>query len=242
MKFERLPYHIRHGWPVLGVILLVAGIFFWRPGKPVPVPAKHVAAVVATTNLTTATNLVAAPKSPAPSPLPYATFQKRPFAVALQTGNYGWTTNDGRDPLVIRELAHNDFEYRRMLDENSTIYRRQLVYQKNPFSLAAQRAVHFDQPLSRLTLPNLDGQELTVDISRTEIEAGGDRGILTGRLAGRPDSLVSIAFIGGREGFTVVSPADKIYLYAEPREPGELVVKRFDPATYGGVLAGCGVK
>ena len=224
----------------LAFLVIVAGIFFRHPKKQNLPSPKIIAA--STNDLNSVTNPVAGKTAGAPSPVQYVTFQKKPFAVVEQTQNYAWTTNDGRDPKNIRELAHNDFEYARMMKENATIFRRQLVYQKNPFALAAQKFVHFAQPISQLTLPNLDGQELTVDISKTEIEAGGDRGILTGKLAGRNDSLVSIAFIGGREGFTVVSPEDKIYLYAEPREPGELVVKKFDPTTYAGVLEGCGVK
>lgn len=242
MKMPLPPGKIRHLALLVPLIIFGVGLFFcWTAKRQTMPPVRNQASVPATNSNATAA-FTPVTNSHAPSPIQYASFQKKPFAVVAQTGNYAWTTNDGRNPQVIRELAHNDFEYQRMLDENSTIYRRQLVYQKNPFSLAAQKAVHFGEPISQLTLPNLDGQELTVDITKTEIEAGGDRGILTGKLAGRGDSLVSIAFIGGREGFTVVSPDDKIYLYAEPREPGELVVKKFDPATYGGVLAGCGGK
>lgn len=162
-----------------------------------------------------------------------------PFPAVLQTDHYGWTTNDGRNPQFMRALAHNEAEYARMLNENNTIYRRELVYQKNPFSLAAQRAVHSSEPISHLTLPGLDGQELAVDVTKSEIESGGDRGTITGKLAGRGDSMVVVAFAGGREGFTVISPEDSLYLHAEPREPGEIVVKSIDPNTYGGELDGC---
>ena len=58
--------------------------------------------------------------------------------------------------------------------------------------------------------------------------------VFSGRLPGREDSLVTIAFAGGREAFTVVSPADNLNLVAEPREPGELVIKSIIPELYGG--------
>ena len=81
-----------------------------------------------------------------------------------------------------------------------------------------------------------DGVELRVEVTKTEFEAGGDRGVLTGRIPGRSDSMVTIAFFGGREGFTVISPQDRIFLQAEPREPGEVLVKSIDPERYGGAI------
>jgi hypothetical protein len=42
-----------------------------------------------------------------------------------------------------------------------------------------------------------------------------------------------VAFVNGREAFTVISPRNQIYLQAEAREPGEIVVKNINPSTYG---------
>ena len=52
--------------------------------------------------------------------------------------------------------------------------------------------------------------------------------------------MVTLAFKGGREAFTVLSPEDDLYLQADPREPGELIVKRIDPDTY--VVGKCGTE
>jgi hypothetical protein len=175
-------------------------------------------------------------------PLPDATqieeAQKHPFAVAHESAAYQWTAADGKDTNIIRRLAHNDLEYERMVKENPTIYRRQLVYHKAGFTLQAQQAVQSGQSIRQVTLPGLDGQELSVAVTKTDLESGGDRGIFYGKLPDRPDSLVTVAFINGREAFTVVSPQDQLYLHAESHEPGELVVKSVDPKTYGGGVCG----
>lgn len=164
----------------------------------------------------------------------FAWFRVHPFAAAETNGDYAWTAEDGKDTNIIRQLAHNALEYQRMVAENSTIYRRQLVYHAKGFSLLAQQAVQTGRRIQQLTLPGLDGQELPVVVTKTDFESGGDRGLFYGKLPGRPDSMVTAAFINGREAFTVVSPQDQIYLQAEARGPGEIVVKSIDPNTYGG--------
>jgi hypothetical protein len=159
-------------------------------------------------------------------------FRLRPFAVVREQGAYQWTAEDGRDPAVIRQLAHNPLEAERMLEENSRIFARQLVYHQGGFSLLAQ-AARMGNSMSELTIPGLDGQAYEVELAKNEFEAGGDRGAIAGRLKNRPDSMVTIAFQGGREAFTLVSTEDHLFLVAEPRESGELIVKRVDPEKYG---------
>jgi hypothetical protein len=164
----------------------------------------------------------------------FSWFQARPFPVAESNALYQWTSEDGRDTNVILRLAHNDLEYARMVAENSTIFRRQLVYHPEGFSLLAQQAVQSGQSVAQLALPGLDGETVPVTVTRTDFESGGDRGLFYGKVAGRPDSMVTVAFIAGREAFTVISPQDRIFLQAEAREPGEIIVKSIDPKTYGG--------
>ena len=212
--------------------IFVAGIFFWRSEKQLPSAEKKVVVVALKNNFNAA----------APSPVPYAAFQKKPFAVIEQTVNYSWTTNDGRQPQFIRQLAHNEFEYARMVQENDTIYRRQLVYHKQTLSALTQHAMQSGEPIRELTVPGLDGQEFQVEVRNLEIAEGGNSGTFSGHILGKPDSMVTFAFKNGREAFTVVSLAEKIFLSAEPREPGELVVKQFDPVKYGGGNLSCGVE
>ena len=163
----------------------------------------------------------------------FSWFRSHPFKVAKAASGFEWTAEDGKDTNIIRQLAHNELEYQRMVNENSVIYRRQLVYHPEGFTVSAQRAVQAGQSIPQLTLPGLDGQELPVTVTRTDFESGGDKGIFYGKLAGDPDSMVTVAFINGWESFTVVSKQNQIFLHAEAREPGELVVKKIDPSTYG---------
>lgn len=232
--------------------LVAAGTTAWLLGRT---DRNQTAAKPTPTN-STASLVVAAnsPQTGGPSPaaatsvrvtstrsLPVKTFpwfQTHPFKVAKSSEAFGWTAEDGKDTNVIRLLAHNELEYQRMANENSTIYRRQLVYHPDGFTLQSQQAMQSGQSIQQLTLPSLDGQELPVTVTKTDFESGGDKGIFYGKLAGDPDSMVTVAFINGWESFTVISRQNQIFLHAEARGPGELVVKQINPDTYGTGLCG----
>lgn len=168
----------------------------------------------------------------------FPSFRQRPLAVAHESRSHQWTAANGRDTNVIRQLAHNDLEYQRMVGESARIERRQLVYRKDTAAAVVERARLTGQPVRQLTLPAFDGEELVFAIARADLNPAGQQGTFTGTLAGRPDAMVTLAFKGGREAFTVLSPTDKLYLVGEPREPGEVIVKQIDPETY--VPGGCG--
>ena len=163
----------------------------------------------------------------------YASFQKRPFAVVRESDTYQWTAEDGKDTNVIRQLAHNELEYRRMVIENNGIYARQLVYHTEPFVKQAQQAVQSGRGIQQITLPGLDGQELQALVTRTELKDGGSQGMFYGKLPDDPNSIVTVAFINDREAFTVNSLQNQIYLMGEAWEPGQIVVKSINPALYG---------
>jgi hypothetical protein len=169
----------------------------------------------------------------------YSWFQRRPLAVASESETYQWTSADGKDLNVIQQLAHNDLEFERMVSENDRIIRRQLVYHKETTEVLVQRARLSGEPLRRLTLPGLDGQEVQFEITATDLSASGQQGAFAGYVTGRPDSTVTLAFKGGREAFTIISPSDVLYLQGDPREPGEIIVKSINPETY--VQGTCGV-
>jgi hypothetical protein len=168
----------------------------------------------------------------------FASFQKHPFAIARENENFGWTAEDGKNPEVIRRLAHNELEFERMAEESARIYHRELVYHKETADLLVQQSRLSGEPVRQLTLPGLDGQQVQFEITSSDLSPSGQQGAFSGCVAGRPDSMVTFAFKGGREAFTILSPADGLYLVGEPREPGELIVKSINPETY--VAGVCG--
>lgn len=156
----------------------------------------------------------------------------RPLPVAHQSLYFEWTAGDAMDTNVLKQLAHNELEYQRLVEENARIIRRQLVYRKEPIDALVQRARAAGAPLRQLMVPGLDAQEFVAELTMAELHPSGIEGAFAGYLSGRPDSMVTIAFKGGREAFTVISPSDAIYLQGDPREPGEVIVKSIDPARY----------
>ena len=158
---------------------------------------------------------------------------KHPYPAVLQHFNYQWTMVDGTDTNVILRLAHNPSEYQRMVTENRTIYRRQLVYFSQGFDALARQSLQAGGNLHQIELPGLDGQVFPVDVQNTDLRESGVRGQIYGRLPGQPDSMVTVAFVNDREAFTIISPQDQIYLQAEAHDPGEVIVKSINPQTYG---------
>lgn len=160
-------------------------------------------------------------------------FQKRPLAVAYESPNTQWTLADGKDTNIIAQLAHNPLEYARMVEENPKIFRRQLVYRKEPITVTIDRARNAGEPVRSFTLPGLDGREYIVEVTQNSVERTRLAGSLAGHLKGRFNSMVSIGFAEGYESFNIFSPDDKIYIVADAREPGEVMLKEIDPAKYG---------
>ncbi|MCS7337629.1 MAG: hypothetical protein NZ739_05245 [Verrucomicrobiae bacterium] len=163
----------------------------------------------------------------------------RPLTVARQSLYFEWTAPDAMDTNVLRQIAHNELEYQRLVEETARIVRRQLVYRKQTIDALVEHARAIGVPLRQLVVPGLDGQEFVAELLEANLHPSGIEGAFAGRLAGRPDSMVTIAFKGGREAFTLISPADGIYLQGDPREPGEIIVKSIDPAKY--VPGVCGI-
>lgn len=210
------------------VTLILAAVMAWKLAPSVsrtPVTAVVDSPSVPSTPVTPVT-----PTSPA------ETFPEevvlRPLPISLTSARHEWTDGDTSDPGVIQRIAHNPDEAIRMIEENERIHRRQLVYRKETTAAAVQQAMARGERISRLTLPGLDGQELVFQLERADLASSGQTGTFTGHLAGKPSSQVSLAYKFGREAFTVISPDDNLYLQADPREPGEIIVKAIDPATY----------
>lgn len=163
----------------------------------------------------------------------YPDFKERPLPVAYESPKYQFTLENGKDTNVIRKLAHNPLEYQRMVDENSRIFQRQLVYLKETAASVFEQAKLAGQTVHELTLPGID-REMEFEIVKSVGNPGSSRqGMFSGHLAGNDDSLVTLAFQDGREAFTVLSPKDNLFVVGEPRESGQVIVKAIDPNTYG---------
>lgn len=156
----------------------------------------------------------------------------RPLPVSVQTASHEWTQGDGTSPAVMEKIAHGLEELVRLDEENSRIKQRQLVYRKQPVWIAVEQAKGNGESVKTLTLPGIDGQEVTVEVTSSDLALSGMSGTFTGRIPGKDESLVTLAFKQGREAFTVMSPQDGLFLQGHPREPGEIIVTSFDPEVY----------
>ncbi|HEU5397269.1 MAG TPA: hypothetical protein VFV81_08875 [Verrucomicrobiae bacterium] len=221
---------------IFGLVLLMAiAAIVARLGVRWPTPAQL-------TKPSTAAATASPPATAAQTPMMAANqtagsgtkggFQLRPFPVAYESPHFEWTLANGMDTNVIRELAHNDLEYARMVEENPRIFRRRLVYLKQTAAAVFEQAKLTGSAVQQLTLPGID-QELRFQIVKGDPGGSSRRGMFSGHLAGNPDSLVTLAFQDGREAFTVLSPKDNLYIVGEPREDGQVIVKAIDPNTYG---------
>jgi len=216
----------------LGVALVLTS----RPPaqQSVRQPAAQPAPAISNTSSASATtNAMQHPVSPAVVAANYPDFQQRPFPVAFESPAAQWTLADGRDTNIIRQLAHNPLEYDRMVEENSRIFRRQLVYLKATAASVFEQARLTGGAVQQLTLPGMDGQELKFEIVKSDNKGSSRQGMFSGHLAGNNDSLVTLAFQDGREAFTVLSPKENIFVVGEPREDGQVIIKDIDPNTYG---------
>lgn len=249
-RLTRSPNAVKHSkqkWAiiafvfVLGVTIILA-VFHSQKKKPQSAATKTSPGMPSASGPSMA---AAAPSPTAPVNPPiagaaqqYPNFQLRPLAVARESANFQWTAEDGRLPEVIDKLAHNELEEERMLKENPRIKRRQLVYIKQTAAALVEQAKLTGEKVQRLVLPGLDGQELQFEITHADLEPSGQIGTFTGHLAGRPQSSVSLAYRFGRQAFTILSPEDGNNLDAEPREPGQVIVKSIDPDAYSPVPGG----
>ncbi len=157
----------------------------------------------------------------------------RPLPVTRSSAIHEWTEGDGMTPAIIEKIAHNPDEFIRMVEENERIKRRQLVYRKESLPMLLERGRSAaGQTLRSFTLPALDGREIEVEVKEIHEEPSLRGGSVIGRVKGRFDSMVSVGFVNGYESFNVFSPEDGLYLTADAREPGEVIVKEIDPDKY----------
>lgn len=208
---------------VAAVICALLSLIVWQSRQQ---PTRHAVITTKATPKTTAppTQQVEIPSFPS--------FQVRPFTVAKESPTHQWTAEDGRSPEHLLKLSHNEFERARMEEENDRIQRRQLIYRKQPAWQLVEQAKAKGEPLRQLSLPDFDGIEHLVEITRADLAPSGLSGSFTGRLPGRAQSLVTLAYQRDKEAFTILSPEDGTYLQGHPREGGQIILTRFDPETY----------
>lgn len=227
---------------VIGATIILAGTFWGVVhfvSKPTPQSAAQAQPVVSAAKpasptpvvVTNATQPVVAAADRA-VPANYPDFKKRPLPVAFEGTNSQWTLADGKDTNVIRQLAHNELEYQRMVEENARIIKRQLVYRKETVPQLLERLIPPGQKLQSFTLPGVDGSEFEIEVTDTHVNGVAQSGSVNGRVKGRYGSMVSVGFYNGCESFNIISPEDGVYLTADAREPGEVIVKLIDPDQY----------
>ncbi|BCU77871.1 hypothetical protein llg_25860 [Luteolibacter sp. LG18] len=162
----------------------------------------------------------------------------RPLAVARSSRSHQWTAANAMDPEVIKDIAHNPDEFIRMIEENDRIKRRQLVYRNETVPMLLQRVGGDAASLRSLMLPALDGREVEIEVTGTQLLEGLRSGTVTGRVKGRFNSMATVGFYNGCESFNIISPDDGLYLIADAREPGEVFLKEIDPDRYAPLPCG----
>lgn len=156
----------------------------------------------------------------------------RPLPVSSRSGTHEWTADDATRTEIIEKIAHNPDEFIRLVEENTRIKRRQLVYRNETVPMLLDRARASGQPLKSVKLPGLDGREIEIEVVEINEQPGGRAGSVAGRVKGRPNSMAVVGFFNGCESFNVLSPDEGLYLTADAREPGEVLVKEIDPDQY----------
>ena len=207
-----------------------------RPRTPTDTPASPTPP--RTAPLATPPSASSSPPPAAPAVENFPDFSPRPFAIVGESANHEWTAEDGKLPAIIRQLAHNPHEERKMVAENPAVYRRQLVYRKQAAADLLQEAQRSGAPLKTIPIPGFDGAEWMVEVYQIDTIDGGAEGTIFGRLPGQPNSLVTLSFIGPSECFSLLSPDQNLFVQGDPREPGEIIVKRINPDLMGGEEGG----
>jgi|GEM_PF-4242182 hypothetical protein len=161
-----------------------------------------------------------------------ADFSGSEMMPAQQTIPTGEAIGDGKGTNVLRFWARNEPEFQRMLEENARIKRRQVVQWHATAISALERSRAAGESLRQIFLPGLDGRVITFEITQSEVEPSGTSGILSGRVAGFPDSMVRLRFSGDQEVFTVALPSKNLFLAAETRGDGDIILKSIDPEAY----------
>ena len=213
--------------PLILTALMLAGVFGvmllkgHNQAPPAENAAAHMSGQPASETTPGATKLVAAPNQPTP------------IAPTTPTA-----LSDGKDLDSIRKWAHNELEVQRMAEENSRIIRRELVTFKETPAAAIERCRLAGEPVRELTLPGLDGQNIQFEITKSDVEPSGLRGMFSGRIAGQPDSLVTLAFAKNKQAYTVLSPSAGIYLTADAHDSGDAILKSIQPDIYASGYCG----
>ena len=233
-----LPRNARASAKLLFFMLLILagapGVLFWHHQRGVAVKDAPQSAA-----LSPSQNGKTVPASTAANPQVSASGRVA-SATPPTVGSNAWAglIGDGKDTNSIRRWAHNELEVQRMLNENDRIYRRQLVTLKETVAAVVERNRLTGAPMRELTLPGLDGQEIRFEVRKAEIGPSGQNGMFSGQVAGRSDSRVTLAFLQGRQAYTILSPADNLYLDVEPHDPGDVIVKSINLAKYGVGMCG----
>ncbi len=156
--------------------------------------------------------------------------QPRPFVVTHRTENYAWTSEDGKLPAVMKQLANNSEMLLQLEEDNAFTTQRQLVYVPAEFTAKAQEML--DGKRQEIVLPGLNGEEFKVQVTAHNVDTaeGADpvSGGFMGTIVGLPGSEVSGGAGGDHWSITIDPGHGKIYQIVN-RNRGEWIVSAIDP-------------
>jgi hypothetical protein len=105
------------------LMLVMAFVIIWqvgRRGRPSPGTMAEQTPGKAVSGGSSSTPASVGQQPPASGAAPtFAGFRLRPLPVARQSTAHQWTAEDARLPDAIRQIAHNEQEAERMLEENA---------------------------------------------------------------------------------------------------------------------------
>jgi len=167
----------------------------------------------------------------------------RPFPVSHKSSNYEWTSEDGRDPAVMRKYSNNPEMLERLVSENEYVPRRQLIYLPENFAEIAQDI--YDGKQKEFILPGFDGDEFTVVVTQVEpdlvpLEGSGP---LSGSWKGhlKDDPTAEVFASSDSNYWSVVLDSDSRQYEYENRELGEWILQELDLEAMNHAVPACAI-
>ncbi len=161
----------------------------------------------------------------------YFNLPKQPFQVVQESDHFAWTAEDCLLVENMQQLANNQLRFDHFRYQNIYAERRQLVYLKEPFMEQGRDMISGKS--REVTLPLLDGKQLTIEVDPDFIEIQSNNeieGQIMGFLYEGEDMNVNGGYANGTWVF-YVDQTDGTSYHVEERIPQELIVTQLDRET-----------